>query len=187
IQVANATTSAQYFHLLRRQMKRDIRKPLVVMTPKSLLRAKQARSPITELTSGSFHELIDDPAVADRNAVQRVVFCSGKVAYDAMARRDERNHPAAIVRIEQLYPFPYAQITALLAQYPNASEVVWLQEEPDNMGPRSFVSERLWPLVPESMKFRQVSRTGSGSPATGSHAIHVQEQTQLLDQAFEGL
>jgi 2-oxoglutarate decarboxylase len=182
--VANATTSAQYFHLLRRQIRRDVRKPLVVMTPKSLLRAKQARSPIEELTQGSFRELIDDPHVTDRSAVTRVVFCSGKVAYDAMARRDERNHSAAVVRIEQLYPFPYAQITDLLASYPNAADVTWLQEEPDNMGPRAFVSERLRPLVPERMKFRQVSRTGSGSPATGSHAIHVQEQNQLMDETF---
>jgi 2-oxoglutarate decarboxylase len=187
IQVANATTSAQYFHLLRRQMHRTVRKPLVIMTPKSLLRAKQARSPITDLTSGSFHELLDDPGVADKAAVERVVFCSGKVAYDAIARRDEQSLPAAIVRIEQLYPFPYKQITDLLGTYPNAREVVWLQEEPDNMGPRSFVNERLFPMVPDGIKYRQVSRTGSGSPATGSHAIHVQEQKQLIDETFEGL
>ena len=187
IQVANATTAAQYFHLLRRQMRREVRKPLVVMTPKSLLRAKTARSPITDLTSGSFQELIDDPTIGDRSSVQRIVFCSGKVAYDAMARRDNGDLPAAIVRIEQLYPFPYKQISDLIASYPNAQEVVWLQEEPDNMGPRSFVNERLWPLVPEGIKYRQVSRTGSGSPATGSHAIHVQEQSQILDQTFEGL
>lgn len=187
IQVANATTSAQYFHLLRRQMKREVRKPLVVMTPKSLLRAKTSRSPIDELTQGSFQELIDDASIEDRTQVERVVFCSGKVAYDAMARRDERGHKAAIVRIEQLYPFPYKQVSDLLLQYPNATEVCWLQEEPDNMGPRSFVTERLWPLVPDGIKYRQVSRTGSGSPATGSHAIHVQEQSQLLDQVFAGL
>jgi 2-oxoglutarate dehydrogenase E1 component len=187
IQVANATTSAQYFHLLRRQMHRTVRKPLVVFTPKSLLRAKQSRSPVEALTQGSFQELLDDTGVADPAAVQRVVFCSGKVAYDLIARRDERSHAAAIVRIEQLYPFPYQQASQLLARYPNATEVVWVQEEPDNMGPRSFVAERLWPLVPEGTKYRQVSRTGSGSPATGSHGIHVQEQSQLLDQAFEGM
>ena len=187
IQVANATSAAQYFHLLRRQMHREVRKPLVVFTPKSLLRAKTSRSPFAELTQGSFQELLDDAGVADRSAVERVVFCSGKVAYDAIARRDERGHRAAVVRIEQLYPFPYQQVTELLAAYPNATEVVWLQEEPDNMGPRSFVAERLWPLVPSSMKYRQVSRTGSGSPATGSHAIHVQEQSQILDRTFEGL
>ncbi|MCB0963477.1 MAG: multifunctional oxoglutarate decarboxylase/oxoglutarate dehydrogenase thiamine pyrophosphate-binding subunit/dihydrolipoyllysine-residue succinyltransferase subunit, partial [Acidimicrobiales bacterium] len=187
IQVANATTAAQYFHLLRRQMRRQIRKPLVVFTPKSLLRAKGARSPIEDLTRGSFQELLDDPSVTDRNAIERIVFCSGKVAYDAMARRDERGHAAAVVRIEQLYPFPYEQVSDLLATYPNATEVVWLQEEPDNMGARAFVAERLWPRVPQHMKYRQVSRTGSGSPATGSHGIHVQEQSQILDQAFEGM
>ncbi len=187
IQVTNATTSAQYFHLLRRQMKREVRKPLVVMTPKSLLRAKVARSPVDELTSGSFQELLDDASVEDRSAVQRLVFCSGKVAYDAMARRDEEGHAAAIVRVEQLYPFPYKQISELVASYPNLQEVVWLQEEPDNMGPRAFVNERLWPLVPEGIKYRQVSRTGSGSPATGSHAIHSQEGTQILDQTFDGM
>ncbi|MGI8756999.1 MAG: multifunctional oxoglutarate decarboxylase/oxoglutarate dehydrogenase thiamine pyrophosphate-binding subunit/dihydrolipoyllysine-residue succinyltransferase subunit, partial [Acidimicrobiales bacterium] len=187
IQVANATTSAQYFHLLRRQMKREVRKPLVVMTPKSLLRAKVSRSPIAELTTGSFAELLDDPGVADPSSVQRLVFCSGKIAYDAIARRDERNHPAAVIRIEQLYPFPYKQVSELVGRYPNVSEVVFLQEEPDNMGPRSFVNERLWPLVGEGAKYRQVSRTGSGSPATGTHAIHSQEQSQILDQAFEGL
>ena len=187
IQVANATTAAQYFHLLRRQMKRDIRKPLVVMTPKSLLRAKTARSPLTDLTDGSFQEILDDAGVTDPEAVQRVVFCSGKVAYDAIARRDQEGHPAAIVRIEQLYPFPYRQISAVLSRYPNATDVVFLQEEPDNMGPRAFVNERLWRLVPEGIKYRQVCRTGSGSPATGSHAIHVQEQSQIIDQTFDGL
>src|SRR4051794_15454786 len=187
IQVANATTAAQYFHLLRRQMKREVRKPLVVMTPKSLLRAKQARSPIPELVSGAFQELLDDPSVTDTGPVQRLVFCSGKVAYDAIARRDERGHPAAVIRLEQLYPFPYKQVSELLNRYPNVSEVVFLQEEPVNMGPRAFVNERLWPLVTEGIKYRQVSRTGSGSPATGSHAIHVQEQSQILDQTFDGL
>ena len=187
IQVANATTAAQYFHLLRRQMKHDVRKPLVIMTPKSLLRAKVARSPIEELTSGSFRELLDDASVTDRSTVERLVFCSGKVAYDAIARRDENQYPAAVIRVEQLYPFPYKQIADLIATYPNAQEVVWLQEEPDNMGPRAFVNERLWPLVPEGIKYRQVHRTGSGSPATGTHAIHVQEQSQLMDQTFDGL
>ncbi|MCB0961178.1 MAG: multifunctional oxoglutarate decarboxylase/oxoglutarate dehydrogenase thiamine pyrophosphate-binding subunit/dihydrolipoyllysine-residue succinyltransferase subunit, partial [Acidimicrobiales bacterium] len=186
IQVANATSAAQYFHLLRRQVVREVRKPLVVMTPKSLLRAKTSRSSVSDLEHGSFQELLDDPGVADREQVERLVFCSGKVAYDAIARRDEKGHRAAVIRVEQLYPFPYQQVTELLRSYPNVSEVVWLQEEPDNMGPRAFVAERLWPLLPEGVKYRQVSRTGSGSPATGSHAIHVQEQAQILDQAFEG-
>jgi 2-oxoglutarate dehydrogenase E1 component len=187
LQVANATSAAQYFHLLRRQLHREVRKPLVVFTPKSLLRAKASRSPIDDLVSGSFQELLDDPGAGDPASVQRLVFCSGKVAYDAIARRDERHHPAAVIRVEQLYPFPYDQVRDLLARYPSVTEVVWLQEEPDNMGPRSFVAERLLPLVPEGTKYRQVSRAGSGSPATGSHGIHVQEQRQLIDRTFDGL
>jgi len=187
IQVCNATTSAQYFHLLRRQVHSPAVKPLVVFTPKSLLRAKSARSSVGELFSGSFEELLDEPGIADVDGVQRVVFCSGKVAHDAIARRDEMDVPAAVVRIEQLYPFPRRRIREVLQRYGNAGEVVWLQEEPDNMGPRSFVGERLWPLVPEGMKYREVSRVGSGSPAGGSHAIHTQEQEEILTRAFEGL
>ncbi|MCU1351464.1 MAG: sucA, partial [Acidimicrobiales bacterium] len=184
IQVTNVTTGAQYFHLLRRQMRREVRKPLVEFTPKSLLRSKLVRSPIDDLTHGSFQELLDDPSIEDPGTVRQLVFCSGKVAYDAIARRDERSHPAAIVRIEQLYPFPYKQISELLARYPNVEDVVFLQEEPDNMGPRSFVAERLWPLLPEGMPFRQVSRAGSGSPATGSHGIHTQELDDILTKTF---
>ncbi len=187
LQVANASTSAQYFHLLRRQMHREVRKPLVIITPKSLLRAKSARSPISALTEGSFEEVLDDGSMSDRAAAERVVVCSGKVSHEAIARRDDKAYPAAILRLEQLYPFPYRRMADLLASYPNAQEVVWLQEEPDNMGPRSFVSERLWPLVPDGVGYRQVSRSGSGSPATGSRAIHTQEQEDLLVRTFEGL
>jgi 2-oxoglutarate dehydrogenase E1 component len=187
MQVCNPSTSAQYFHLLRRQMRREVRKPLVIITPKSLLRAKSARSPISALTEGCFEEVLDDPSVSDRSAVQRLVMCSGKIAHEATARRDDKGYPAAIVRLEQLYPFPYQRVADVLASYPSAEEVVWLQEEPDNMGPRSFVSERLWPLVPEGVDYRQVSRSGSGSPATGSRAIHTQEQEDLLVRTFEGL
>ena len=106
IQVVNATTPAQYFHLLRRQVRREIRKPLVLFTPKSLLRAKQARSPIDALASGSFEEVLDDPGVTDAAEVRRIIFCSGKVAYDAMAHRDTLGAPVAVVRVEQLYPVP---------------------------------------------------------------------------------
>ncbi len=187
MQVANATTSAQYFHLLRRQMHQEVVKPLVIFTPKSLLRAKTARSSVGDLLSGSFEEVLDDPGVTDPDEVQRIVFCSGKVSHDAMARRDERGVPAAVLRIEQLYPFPRRRIRELLQQYGNATDVVWLQEEPDNMGPRSFVGERLWPLVPDGVKYREVSRVGSGSPAGGSHAIHVQEHDEILSRVFEGM
>jgi 2-oxoglutarate dehydrogenase E1 component len=184
IQVANATTSAQYFHLLRRQMHRDVRKPLVVVTPKSLLRAKPARSSIDELTSGSFQEVIDDQGVGDPTAVRRVVFCSGKVGHDALARRDELGAGAAVVRVEQLYPWPFADVAAALERYPNAKDIVWLQEEPENMGPWNFVKGRLYESHGDDYTIHRVSRAESGSPASGSAAIHAFEQDLILSDAF---
>ncbi len=186
IQVCNATTAAQYFHLLRRQLLHDIRRPLVVFTPKQPLRMKESRSPIADLTTGSFEEVLDDPFVADRAAVQRVVLCSGKVAWDAMSERDKRTSRAAIIRVEQLYPFPLDQITAVLKGYPNAKEVVWLQEEPENMGAWHFVEHRIWRLKEQGYDLSQVSRVESGSPATGSKTIHDQELADLMDEALTG-
>ncbi len=187
IQVCNATTAAQYFHLLRRQVRRDVRKPLVLFTPKAPLRMKESRSKVDELTTGSFQEVLDDPFVADPAAVSRVVFCSGKVVWDAMAARDLRQAPAAIVRVEQLYPFPAEQMRAVLDRYPNVGDVVWLQEEPDNMGPWHFVEARFRRVREEGPALRPVSRIGSGSPATGSKAIHDQELHDLMEETFRGL
>ena len=187
IQVCNATTAAQYFHLLRRQVRRDVRKPLVLFTPKGPLRMKESRSPVTDLTTGSFQEVIDDPRVSDRAAVQRVVFCSGKVVWDALRERDVRSAPVAIVRVEQLYPFPGDQMRAVLEAYPNAKQVVWLQEEPDNMGPWRFVEARFWRIKQQGYDLRLVSRIGSGSPATGSKAIHDQELADLMVETFQDL
>ncbi|MDP4834432.1 MAG: multifunctional oxoglutarate decarboxylase/oxoglutarate dehydrogenase thiamine pyrophosphate-binding subunit/dihydrolipoyllysine-residue succinyltransferase subunit [Ilumatobacteraceae bacterium] len=184
IQVAYPTTARQYFHLLRRQVRRDVRKPLVVMAPKQPLRMKESRSPISELTTGSFSEVLDDPFVADRSAVRRVVLCSGKVAWDAMAERTKRGAAVAIVRVEQLYPFPEAQISAVLATYPNAKEVLWLQEEPENMGAWHFVEHIIWRFKDHGYDLRHVSRVESGSPATGSKAVHDQELAELMDSTF---
>ncbi|MCC5952442.1 MAG: multifunctional oxoglutarate decarboxylase/oxoglutarate dehydrogenase thiamine pyrophosphate-binding subunit/dihydrolipoyllysine-residue succinyltransferase subunit [Acidimicrobiia bacterium] len=184
IQVCNATTAAQYFHLLRRQMHREVRKPLVVFTPKSLLRAKAARSPIEDFTTGSFREVMDDPDVEDPSAVRRVILASGKVAVEAAAARDARGAPVAVVRVEQLYPWPYEQVAEVLDRYPSARQVVWLQEEPENMGPWNGVKGRLYESFEDTHEIRRVSRSESGSPATGSQAIHVQEQEELMDRAF---
>jgi 2-oxoglutarate decarboxylase len=186
IQVANATTAAQYFHLLRRQLHRDIRKPLVIFTPKQPLRMKESRSRIEDFTTGSFQEVLNDPRAGDSNAVTRVVLCSGKVAWDAMAERDKRGSKVAVVRVEQLYPFPLEQITAALKTYPSAREVVWLQEEPENMGPWHFVEHRIWRLKEQGYDLRHVARVESGSPATGSKTIHDQELADLMDATFEG-
>jgi 2-oxoglutarate dehydrogenase E1 component len=188
--VAQPTTAAQYFHLLRAQALRSTRRPLIVLTPKSLLRARQARSPIEQLAEGRWREVLDDDAV-DRAAVERVVLCSGKVAYDAMARRDRiveaGGAPIAVTRVEQLYPWPEQQITDLLAAYPGASEVIWLQEEPENMGAWSFVHGRLHRLVGTRYKLRHVSRDPAGSPATGSSAIHQLENEDLLERSVGAL
>ena len=187
IQVVNATTAAQYFHVLRRQMHREVRKPLVIFTPKQPLRMKESRSPISALEHGSFQEVLDDPFVADPSAVKRLVFCSGKVAWDAMAERDKRNAPVAVVRVEQLYPFPIEQMFNLLSRYPNAREVVWLQEEPSNMGPWHFVEHRVWRVKEQGYDLRHVARVASGSPATGSSTVHQQELADLMDETFAGL
>ena len=186
IQLANASTSAQYFHLLRRQMRREIRKPLVVFTPKSLLRARVARSPLDALTTGSFREVLDDPGSEDRDpsSVERVILCSGKIAHELLSARDERNAAASIIRVEQLYPWPEDQLREAIGRYPDSARVIWVQEEPENMGAWTFVRSRLVDLLGGEERLDHVARTGSGSPATGSHTIHVQEQAQLIDGAL---
>jgi multifunctional 2-oxoglutarate metabolism enzyme len=182
----NASTAGQYFHLLRRQVRRDVRKPLVVFTPKSLLRARPARSQIDELTRGTFEEVLDDPFVseADAASVRRVVLCSGKIAHEAMAERTKLGAPVAVVRVEQLYPWPYARLDEVVARYPNAHQVVWLQEEPSNMGAWAFAQDRLAERLGDRHEIIRVSRHESGSPATGSHTIHVQEQGAIIDAAL---
>ncbi len=185
MQICNATTAAQFFHVLRRQIKGEQRKPLVVFTPKSLLRDRFSRSPVTAFLDGSFEETLDDPRIEDPGDVTRVVFCSGKVSLGALNRRDELEAPAAVVRIEQLYPWPFDDVSAILDRYSNADEIVWLQEEPENMGAWSFARGRLFEAHGATHKIRRVSRFESGSPATGSSAIHNQEQEELLDRAFD--
>jgi 2-oxoglutarate dehydrogenase E1 component len=187
IQICNATTAAQYFHLLRRQARRDLRKPLIVFTPKSQLRAKTSRSPVHDLTNGSFEEVLDDPGIAEPDDVRRVLFASGKVAIEAMAARATAGAPVAIVRIEQLYPWPFEAVADVLARYPNAHELAWLQEEPENMGSWNFVKGRFYEAHEDTHSISRVSRTESGSPATGVHAIHVQETEDLFARAFAGL
>ncbi len=200
LRVAVPSTASQYFHLLRVQPMRMPATPLVVITPKSMLRAARSRSPLSELVSGSFAEVLDDPSVPDPAQVRRVVLCSGKVAHEAMQRRDERlggggpvraappvePHPpaVAVVRVEQLYPWPQRQIGDVLDRYPAATEVVWLQEEPENMGAWSFVHSRLHRILRDRYALLHVSRPESASPATGSGALHQLEQSSLLDRAI---
>jgi 2-oxoglutarate decarboxylase len=184
IQVCNATSAAQLFHLLRRQVRREVRKPLVIFTPKSLLRAKASRSPISALVHGTFEEVLDDAGISDPASVRRVVFASGKVAVEAQAERDKRGEPVAVARVEQLYPWPYEGVAALLEKYSNADEIVWLQEEPENMGAWNHIKGRLYEAHEDTHQIRRVSRQESASPATGVLAIHQAEQRDLFDGAL---
>ena len=188
--VCQPTSAAQYFHLLRRQMIHRVRKPLILFTPKSLLRSKAARSKVTELTSGTFEEVLSDPGVeagtVDPEAVTKVVFCSGKVGYAAVDLRDEHRGTLAVCRVEQLFPWPFSAVELQLRRFPNASEIVWLQEEPENMGAWNGIKGRLYEAYGETYRIRRVSRPESGSPAGGSPTVHAQEQQDLLAAAVLG-
>jgi 2-oxoglutarate decarboxylase len=189
--VTNCTTPAQYFHLLRRQMygghdRRGTRKPLVVFTPKSLLRHPGAVSTLHDFTTGGFLELLPDPAVADPGRVSRVVFCSGKIYYDlAAAREQQKAEHVALVRVEQLYPFAADQARDMLARYADTAEVVWAQEEPRNMGAWRSMEEQFAPILEATRRqLRYVGRTESASPATGSGRRHQQEQSEIVTDAL---
>ncbi len=185
MQVCYPTTPAQHFHLLRRQIKQETARPLVIMTPKSLLRLPAATSTVAELTGGGFQPVIDDAEIQDATAVQRIVMCSGKVYYDLNAARlktDDRR--VALVRLEQFYPFPESALRAICARYPNHTQLVWAQEEPKNMGGWTFVEPRLLGLLNSSAQLYYAGRAASASPATGSYTIHELEQRQLVDQAL---
>jgi 2-oxoglutarate dehydrogenase E1 component len=193
MQVANVTTPGQYFHLLRRQMyggqdRRGLRKPLVVFTPKSLLRHPKVVSPLRDFTSGYFMPVMSDPAaVPDR--VRKVVLCSGKIYYELLAERDKRGmeNQAAILRLEQIYPFPAEEIENALWRYPSTAEVVWVQEEPRNMGAYLFVKDRIEPtLEPSRRSLRYAGRPEAASTAAGGAKRHAQEQAAVLEDAFSG-
>ncbi|MBS1808014.1 MAG: multifunctional oxoglutarate decarboxylase/oxoglutarate dehydrogenase thiamine pyrophosphate-binding subunit/dihydrolipoyllysine-residue succinyltransferase subunit [Acidobacteria bacterium] len=183
IQVCYPTTPAQYFHLLRRQMKQDASKPLIVMTPKSLLRSPQAVSQIEEFTSSGFQSVIPD-AVANAENIKRLVFCSGKVYYDLKAEAEQQGlGHVTILRVEQFYPFPKQAIEDWLAQFANATEIVWAQEEPQNMGGWTFMQPRLEALTGRR-KVRYAGRSASASPSTGNYIIHGLEQAKLVKDAL---
>lgn len=180
IQVANCTTPANFFHLLRRQVKRNYRKPLVVFTPKSLLRHPQCVSSLQDLSTGSFQPLIDDK-VPDPGSIERVVLCSGKVYYELAEHRLEHQHTTtAIIRLEQLYPMPVEEIKKLREKYSNATRWLWVQEEPKNMGAWFFVKEELSFMNPGV-----IARPASGSPASGSSKFHQIQQNKIVEKAFE--
>ena len=182
IQVCNCTTPAQYFHLLRRQARRELRKPLVVMTPKSLLRHPRVLSPMADLFRGAFKDVLDDPVHPEK--ARRLLLCSGKISYELLARQEElKSTDTAIIRVEQLYPFPAGDLAALFAAYPDAAETVWVQEEPRNRGAWCFMREMFERFFP-SVSLGYIGREESASPATGSHARHGREQRQIVEAAF---
>ncbi|HEV8136086.1 MAG TPA: multifunctional oxoglutarate decarboxylase/oxoglutarate dehydrogenase thiamine pyrophosphate-binding subunit/dihydrolipoyllysine-residue succinyltransferase subunit [Pyrinomonadaceae bacterium] len=184
LQVCYPTTPAQYFHLLRRQIKPGMERPLIVMTPKSLLRLPAASSSVADLTTGGFSPVIDDVEIADATAVEKIVMCSGKVFYDlAEARKKSQEKRVAIVRLEQFYPFPAEAIRETFAKYPNFRQLAWAQEEPRNMGGWTFVELRLENLLQEDRPI-YVGRSASASPATGSYSIHQKEQAQIVSEAL---
>ena len=181
------STPAQMFHMLRQQMLRNFRKPLIVMTPKSLLRHKRSVSDFSALTEGHFHWLIPEQEDLEDAAVQRIVFCSGKVYYDLIAAREERGQgDVAIVRLEQLYPFPVREFAATIRQYPNARQVVWCQEEPQNQGAWYQIRHRLQePLGPDH-DLLYAGRPGAAAPAAGHYQLHVKQQQLLVEAALGG-
>ena len=185
LQVANCTTAAQYFHLLRRQARQKQSKPLVVITPKSLLRLPEAASSIEEFTSGGFRPVIVDRGVPDLAGVRRVLLCSGKVYYDLAAERTKLGDASTtVVRVEQLYPFPKDVIAEDLNRFALATDVCWVQEEPQNMGAWFFIEPRLRGMLGSNQRLRYAGRPPSASPATGSHTIHLMEQRRLVMEAF---
>ena len=186
LQVCNLTTPAQLFHALRRQIHRPFRKPLVIMSPKSLLRHKLAVSPLTAFTSDGFRTVIDDPAPPEAAAVKTLLLTSGRFYYTlAEARAAQPQSRAAIVRVEQMYPFPRLELAELFARYPQALDIRWVQEEPANMGAWRHLRHRLEGILPEGGVLRSVARKAVPAPATGYYALHVEQERDLIARAFD--
>lgn len=188
IQVVQPTTASQIFHLLRRQMIRPLRKPLVIMTPKSLLRNKDATSPIGEFTKGAFQTVLPDTGDLKADKVKRLVVCSGKVYYDLAKKREEKGtDDVAIIRVEQLYPFPHKAFATELKKYPNVTDIVWCQDEPQNQGAWFFIQHNIHENMSEGQKLGYAGRAASASPAVGYSHLHVEQQKALVDAAFTKL
>ena len=185
IRVANPTTPAQYFHLLRRQARIAKQRPLVIMTPKSLLRLSQAASAVQELAEGRFQPVLPEPD-HQHDQVTRLVLCSGKIYYDLIGHAARQgNEQVAIGRVELLYPFPQAEILELVATYPRLREVVWVQEEPRNMGARAFMSPRLLQVLPQDLQFGYIGRPERAASGEGYPIAHAIEQDRIVSTALD--
>jgi 2-oxoglutarate dehydrogenase E1 component len=186
MQVVQPTNGSQIFHVLRRQMIRPFRKPLVIFTPKSLLRNKAATSPLSDLATGQFLPVIGEQSEAvDPAGVKRILVCSGKVYYDLVHARDEAGrNDVAVLRVEQLYPFAHKAFQAEIQKYPNAKEIVWTQDEPQNQGPWFYIQHHLYENMADGQKLGYAGRSASASPAVGYLAKHQEQQRNLIEQAL---
>jgi len=186
MQIVQPTTASQIFHVLRRQMIRPLRKPLIIFTPKSLLRNKDATSPLSEFTKGGFQTVIPETkAEIDAAKVKRVIACSGKVYYDLVKKREEMGAgDVAILRVEQLYPFPHKAFAAELKKYPKATEIVWCQDEPQNQGAWFFIQHNIHENMQEGQRLGYAGRAASASPAVDYSHLHVEQQKALIEAAF---
>jgi 2-oxoglutarate dehydrogenase E1 component len=191
MQIVQPTTASQIFHVLRRQMVRNLRKPLVIFTPKSLLRNKDATSPLSEFTKGGFQTVIgelNENVVKNAAKVKRVIACSGKVYYDLVKKREEKGaDDVAIVRVEQLYPFPHKAFSAEMKRFPNATDVVWCQDEPQNQGAWFFIQHQIHENMLDGQKLGYAGRAASASPAVGYAHLHQEQQKNLIEAAFAKL
>jgi len=187
IQVVNCTTPANQFHVLRRQLKRDFRKPLICFTPKKLLRYPTCVSSINDFTTGGFQEVLDDSTVKAAATIKKVVFCSGKIYYDLMEGKEKAAvNDIAIIRLEQLYPFPIKQIKAILDKYKMATEFIWAQEEPENMGAWLHVMRMFMKYTEtENIKLKYIGRNENASPATGFSKTHGAQQQNIIDRIIQ--
>ena len=185
MQILNLTTPAQYFHALRHQMKVGYRRPMIIMSPKSLLRHPRALSPVVDMTQKHFRQVLDD--TCDPRHVAHVLICSGKVYYDLKAKQDYmETKTTAILRMEQLYPFPEQNLQTCFARYPHVRQVTWVQEEPKNFGAWAAIRDRFITHFP-AIDLQYVGRDESASSATGSSRLHKEQQEQLVEEAFAGL
>jgi 2-oxoglutarate dehydrogenase E1 component len=189
MQVIQPTTAAQIFHVLRRQMIRQFRKPLILMTPKSLLRNKEAASPLSEFTKGGFQTILPEHDEAiDAKQVTRLVMCSGKVYYDLVKLRTEMKlSNVAIIRLEQLYPFPHKALVTELKKYSKLEEIIWCQDEPQNQGAWFFVQHNIFENMTDGMRLAYAGRPASASPACGYAHLHQEQLKSLLNAAFAKL
>ncbi|SBW19759.1 2-oxoglutarate dehydrogenase, E1 subunit [Candidatus Protofrankia californiensis] len=185
--VSAPSSPASYFHLLRRQALSPVRRPLVVFTPKSMLRLKAATSTVEDLTSGSWLPVIDDARVGNHTGIRKILLSSGKVYYDLLAAQTKNQiTDTALVRVEQLYPTPVEELRKVLESYPNLTDVAWVQEEPANQGAYPHMAIQLPEALPAGLRLRRVSRKASAAPASGSSSVHEKEQAALIEAAFTG-